>query len=112
MAIRDLRFSRTLCLVAASLAGFGARAQVERSGGSESQRIIAQYQQVADVVAKPLSLTLPGTRFMDSITSLPAILLPGCPVGTTANGEGRPVELINSAPWLPVFTDKVCPLAE
>jgi chromosome segregation ATPase len=47
MAIRDPRFSRTLCLAAASLACFGARAQVERSGGNESQRIIAQYQQVA-----------------------------------------------------------------
>lgn len=47
MDIRDPRFSRTLCLVAASLACFGARGQVERSGGGESQRIIAQYQQVA-----------------------------------------------------------------
>jgi chromosome segregation ATPase len=47
MAIRDRRFSRTACLVAASLACFGARAQVERSGGNETQRFIAQYQQVA-----------------------------------------------------------------
>ena len=47
MAIRDPQFSRALCLAAASLACFGAGAQVARSGGSESQRIIAQYQQVA-----------------------------------------------------------------
>jgi chromosome segregation ATPase len=46
MTIRQARLT-ALFILAASLASLSSRAQVERSGGSETQRIIQQYQQVA-----------------------------------------------------------------
>jgi chromosome segregation ATPase len=47
MVIRHRRLAGILILAAASFACFCARAQVERSGGGETQRFIQQYQQVS-----------------------------------------------------------------
>lgn len=47
MIIRHRRFAASALLAAAPFACLSARAQVERSGGNETQRIVAQYQQVA-----------------------------------------------------------------
>jgi uncharacterized protein (DUF3084 family) len=47
MVIRRHPLTGILILAAASLACFCARAQVERSGGGETQRFIQQYQQVS-----------------------------------------------------------------
>lgn len=47
MTIRHRLLIASTLGAAAALAGLSARAQVERSGGNEAQRIIAQYQQVA-----------------------------------------------------------------
>jgi chaperonin cofactor prefoldin len=47
MGTRHRRLTRSVILAAASLACLSARAQIERSGGGETQKFIQQYQQVS-----------------------------------------------------------------